>query len=200
MGLLHRIKARLHPPRQTRTHPRFRTFEIGEYTYGTPEVYSWGEGATLRIGKFCSIAPGVVILLGGEHRTDWVTTYPFNVLFPEARQFAGHPKTKGDVIIGHDVWVARDSLILSGVTVGTGAVIAARSVVTRDVPPYAIVGGNPARILRYRFNEAQISALLAVQWWNWPRERIVQALPYLLSENIEDFLAFTGCKQMEDGS
>ncbi|RMF50089.1 MAG: antibiotic acetyltransferase [Anaerolineae bacterium] len=182
--------ARRHRPRLTRTHPGFRAFDIGEYTYGIPKVYSWGEGATLRIGKFCSIAPGVVILLGGEHRVDWVTTYPFNVLFPEARQFTGHPKTKGDVVIGHDVWIGRDSLILSGVTVGNGAVIAARSVVTSNVPPYAIAGGNPARILRSRFTTEQIAALEKTGWWNWPRERIVEALPYLLSDDIETFLAF----------
>jgi len=179
-------------PVLTRSIRALRRYDIGEYTYGFPKVLSWGEGATLRIGKFCSIAEGVVILLGGEHRIDWVTTYPFSVLFPEAGEFRGHPRTKGDVVIGNDVWIGQEATILSGVTIGNGAVIAARSVVSRPVPDYAIVGGNPARVVRYRFPEPQIRALQEIAWWNWPRERIVRYLPLLLSNQIDDFIEAAG--------
>jgi acetyltransferase-like isoleucine patch superfamily enzyme len=93
---------------------------IGEFTYGVPQIFDWQEGARLIIGKFCSIADNVKIFLGGEHRTDWITTFPFsakefNDLFPEAKKIKGHPKTKGDVIIGNDVWIGYDAIILSGV-------------------------------------------------------------------------------------
>ena len=109
---------------------------IGAHTYGAPLVRWWGEPANLSIGRFCSIADDVQIFLGGNHRTDWVTTYPFPVFraWHEARGIAGHPATRGDVHIGHDVWLGSGSVILSGVTIGHGAVIGCRAVVSRDVP------------------------------------------------------------------
>ena len=167
----------------------YASYQIGAWTYGKPKVISWGEGAGLQIGKFCSIAEGVTILLGGEHRTDWVTTYPFNVIFEEGKSFDGHPRTKGDVSIGNDVWIGSEAFILSGVTIGDGAVIAARSVVTRDVPPYSIVAGNPARQVRLRFSETVIDALQRIRWWDWPISEITTALPLLLSSDIEAFVA-----------
>ncbi len=176
-------------PFYTAEDPRYAGYEIGEGTYGAPRVLSWDEGTSLFIGKYCSIAGGVTILIGGEHRVDWVTTYPFNVLFPEARSFTGHPATKGNVVIGNDVWIGTDALILSGVHVGDGAVIAARSVVTRDVAPFSIVGGNPARHLKFRFPEETINHLLAIAWWKWPRETIVEAMTLLLSGNIDAFVS-----------
>lgn len=169
--------------------PAYAEHEIGEWSYGNPQILSWGEGARLTIGRFCSIAYGVIIMLGGEHRTDWVTTFPFSALFETAAHFTGHPGTKGDVRIGHDVWIGREALILSGVTIGNGAVVAARSVVTKDVPPYEIVGGNPARVLRSRFSESQIEALNRIAWWNWPIDKIQMAWPLLLSPNIDNFVA-----------
>ncbi len=87
-------------------------FKIGRCTYGRPEVLSWGEGTTLEVGAFCSIADGVKIFLGGEHRVDWVTTYPFNFLWERAYSFKGHPASKGDVIIGNDVWIGAESVIM----------------------------------------------------------------------------------------
>jgi acetyltransferase-like isoleucine patch superfamily enzyme len=164
-------------------------YNIGRWTYGSPEVLSWGEGATLEIGNFSSIAAGVKIFLGGEHRTDWVTTYPFSVLWSRAKHIAGHPYTKGDVRIGSDVWLGADSVILSGVTIGDGAVVGARSVVPQDVPPFAVVFGNPAKLLRYRFGQETIRALLEIAWWRWSDDKIADFLPYLLSQNIRDFIA-----------
>lgn len=167
-----------------------RGYKIGEWTYGVPEIM-WGDGAHLTIGKFCAIAPGVSIYLGGNHRPDWVTTYPFSALtqhWPEARAIAGHPSSRGDVVIGNDVWMGNNCAILSGVRIGDGAVIGAHSVVTKDVPPYAIVGGNPARVIRLRFLEAQIAALLRLAWWDWPEDRLRPLLPLLLSGDVAAFI------------
>jgi acetyltransferase-like isoleucine patch superfamily enzyme len=165
-------------------------FDIGEFSYGVPTVLSWGEPATLVIGKFCSLADGINILLGGNHRPDWVSTYPFPAIdhWPEAANIEGHPATNGDVIIGNDVWIGHKATILSGVTVGDGAVVGARSVVTRKVPPYAIVGGNPARIIRMRFSEDIIRQLLEVRWWDWEPERIRRNIPLLMQPDISKFL------------
>jgi virginiamycin A acetyltransferase len=171
------------------TNPLYKQYTIGEWSYGHPLVLSWGEGATLRIGKFCSIADGVVIMLGGNHRSDWVTTYPFSNFFLEAREVVGHPQTNGNVNIGNDVWIGYQSLILSGVSVGNGAVIGARSVVTRDVPAYSVVAGNPARHIRYRFDESSISSLERIAWWDWPLSKITKAMPTLLSADLSLFIS-----------
>jgi len=180
------------PSFYTSLNPAYKEFDIGEWTYGRPKILSWSDGATLKIGKFCSIADKVVIMLGGEHRVDWVTTYPFNILFEEASQITGHPATKGDVIIDNDVWIGRNVLILSGVHIGSGAVIAARSVITKDVDPYTIVGGNPAHPIRKRFSEDLIGKLLEIQWWNWPIDRIKKNIPLLLSGDIQTLMGIQG--------
>ena len=118
----------------------------------------------MSIGAFCSIAEGVAIFLGGNHRLDWVTTYPFNYLWECGAGFQGHPATKGDVVIGTE------------------------AVVTKDVPPYALAVGNPARLVKLRFDAERIGQLLKIRWWEWPDERICQALPLLLSDDLPGFL------------
>lgn len=168
---------------------RFPEYQFGKFTYDAHlQVYSWGEGATLKVGAFCSLAAGVQIFLGGNHRIDWVTTYPFNVLWQAGQGIEGHPATKGDVIIGNDVWVGSQALILSGVTIGDGAVVGARAVVTKDIPPYSIVAGNPARIIRQRFDEKIVEKLLKIQWWNWEDAQIEEFIPLLLDSDIETFI------------
>lgn len=165
--------------------------QVGPYTYGRPKIFHWGEGARLTIGKFCSIADEVVIFLGGNHRTDWATTYPFPAMaeeWPEAAGITGHPATKGDVVIGNDVWIGYGATILSGVTVGDGAVIGARAVVCRDVGPYTIVAGNPAREIGKRFPDEVIARLLELRWWDWPIEDIRRRLPLLCSCDVENLL------------
>lgn len=164
---------------------RYPRYAIGRDTYGWLRVIDAGEGATLKIGAFCSIAKGVTILLGGEHHTEWVTTFPFPALWRAARNFKGHPKTKGDVIIGNDVWIGQDATILSGVTIGDGAVIAAGALITQNVEPYAIVGGNPARVIRKRFSDEVIAQLVKIKWWEWSDAEIEQALPMLLSPQVD---------------
>ena len=166
-------------------------FDIGEHTYGVPQVLEWGEGAKLKIGKYCSIATGVKILLGGNHRIDWVTTYPFSVLtqqWPEVASIQGHPHSNGDIVIGNDVWLGMDCTIMSGVEIGDGAVVATSALVTKDVPPYAIVGGNPAKILRMRFSKQLIDQLQLVAWWDLPDENLRPILPLLLNNDIENFI------------
>ncbi len=165
---------------------------IGGHTYGKPRVISWGEGASLTIGRYCSISTQVVIFLGSEHRTDWVSTYPFPIFWKEARHIAGHPSTRGDVVIGNDVWIGYNVIIISGVSIGDGAAIGAGSVVTKDVPPYAIVAGNPARLVRYRFDERTIQKLLQIQWWNWPDEKVKENIHFICSDSIDGFIRTFG--------
>lgn len=169
---------------------KYPQYKIGKGSYGGLKVISWKDNidVTLEMGAYCSIANGVKVFLGGEHRLDWVTTYPFNVLWESARHVKGHPKSKGNVVIGNDVWIGTDAIIMSGVTIGDGAVIGARSLVTRNVSPYAIVAGNPAKEIRKRFNDTIIQELLQIRWWEWSDERITRTLEYLLSEDIESFI------------
>lgn len=160
------------------------TVVIGRHTYGLPNVYSWNKSTKLMIGNFCSIAEDVVFILGGEHRMDWITTYPFNSFgdtWPDSKSVKGHPATKGDISVGHDVWIGHGALILSGITIGNGAVIGAGSVVTRNVDDYAVVVGNPAKFVKFRFDEAQRKELLNIAWWDWPDEEISKNLQILMS-------------------
>lgn len=170
-----------------------KNFIIGDFTYGEPEVLFSTNKSNLIIGKYCSLAKGVKIFLGGNHRTDWVTTYPFcadsfKKVFPEASTIAGHPATKGDVNIGNDVWIGADATIMSGVSIGNGAVIAARSVVTKNIGDYEIWGGNPARLLKNRFSKEQIKRLNQIQWWDWEIEKIREQTHLLCSDEIDTFL------------
>lgn len=167
---------------------RYPQYEIGRGSYGDLTVLEFGEGATLRVGAYCSFAKGAQIFLGGEHRTDWVTTYPFSALDAKFATIKGHPKTRGDVVVGNDVWFGREAMVMSGVTIGDGAVVGARALVTRDVPPYGIVSGNPATLIRHRFAPEIIERLLAVAWWTWDAQRIEAAVPHLLSGDIQAFL------------
>lgn len=191
------LRKRLNPDNQTRLHlaklvaRRPGQITISPYTYGRPKVRFPESGARLVIGRYGSIAEQVEILLGGNHRLDWATTYPFPALpglWPQAGARSDYHSSRGDVVIGHDVWLGSQCMVMSGVTIGHGAVVAARSVVTRDVPPYAIVAGNPARVVRYRFDETRIAALVETAWWNRPRAEIEPLIPLLLSEQIDALL------------
>jgi len=163
-------------------------YRIGDHTYGKPRVVSWGEGSSLMIGKYCSISANVVIFLGSEHRTEWISTYPFPYIWEEAKSIKGHPATKGNVVIGNDVWIGFGTTILSGVTIGDGAAIGACSLVIRDVPPYAIVAGNPAQVLRHRFDAETIQKLLKIRWWDWPDEKVKENVHLICSDSIPAFL------------
>ena len=155
---------------------------VGDFTYGHPTVHDWKTGNTLTVGKFCSIGGNVNILLGGEHHTEWCTTYPFDVLLDGAKC-----KSKGDVIIGNDVWIGDNVTILSGVTIGDGAVIGAGSTVVKNVGTWEIVGGVPAEHIRYRWNGWEIKDL---HWWDWPLEKIAAAVSFLTSRDVHELLEF----------
>lgn len=168
-----------------------KRYKIGEFTYGVPHILFDDGNSNLTIGKFCSIAEGVTVFLGGNHRTDWISTYPFNkmnIQFPEAKSITGHPTTKGDVIIGSDVWIAQNVTILSGVTIGHGAVIGAGAVVSKNIGPYEIWAGNPAVFIKKRFDDETINKLLKLEWWNWETETIRQNVKLLCSGNISELL------------
>lgn len=166
---------------------------VGKHSYGTPNVHSWNDETKLRIGKYCSIAEGVVFILGGEHRTDWVTTFPLNSIFANEtsyREVEGHPATKGDITVGHDVWIGYGAIIISGVVIGDGAVIGAGSVVTKNVEDYAIVAGNPARFIKYRFEASTRESLKRSSWWDWPDEKVLRNLRKLLNSPNGPTLTF----------
>jgi acetyltransferase-like isoleucine patch superfamily enzyme len=181
-------------PRIERGGARFRQrypgYAFGTGSYGLPLVHDWQEGSTLSIGAYCSIAEGVEIFLGGHHRADWVSTYPFPAMLPEAEHIKGYAFSRGDVVIGSDVWLCSNCTILSGVTIGHGAIVAAGAVVSRDVAPYSVVGGNPAQLLKWRFPEEVRTQLLETAWWDWPQDEITEVAGKLCSENIQSFLAY----------
>ncbi len=194
--LLQRLKRGRNPHNETRLHlaglARRWNFSIGAYSYGRPKVRFPESGRRLTIGRYCSIADKVEILLGGDHRLDWVSTYPFAAmsgLWPQADAPDDYHASRGDVTIGHDVWLGSGCLILSGVTVGHGAVVAAHAVVTRDVPPYAVVAGNPAKVVRRRFDEATVAGLVETAWWEFPHATVTRWVPLLQSGRVEELTA-----------
>ncbi|MEG0307518.1 MAG: CatB-related O-acetyltransferase [Clostridium sp.] len=144
----------------------------------------------LKIGKFCSIASGTVFMLAGNqcHNHKWVSAYPFNSdVFPNARD--GFER-KGDTIIGNDVWIGTEAVIMPGVKIGDGAVIGTRAVVTRDVGPYSVVVGNPGKSVKKRFSHDDIERLIEIKWWDWKIDTINEALKYICSEDIDGLYNF----------
>jgi acetyltransferase-like isoleucine patch superfamily enzyme len=162
---------------------------INTYGHGGIKIVHTNGDQKITIGKFCSIAEGVTMFLGAEHRVDWFSTYPFGHIhgdkFPKVKKGNGHPSSKGDITIGNDVWIATNAVIMSGVTIGDGAVVGAYSIVTKDVPPYMIVAGNPAKQIRKRFSDEIINKLLELKWWDMDESRINEISDILCSNDLE---------------
>lgn len=173
---------------------------VGKYTFGVGNItlaHHYG-APKLKIGRFCSIAGNVKIFTGAYHRYDWCTTYPFGHIHREIfgkNKKEGYPYSKGPVFIGNDVWIGNSVTIMSGVNINDGAVIAANSHVIRDVEPYEIVGGNPAKHIKYRFNQEVIDQLLQIKWWNFEDNVIKEISTYLTDrpslENLKKILSRT---------
>lgn len=173
---------------------------VGDYTYFDDRrhgpdkfeeynvLYNYNvEKVKLVIGKFCAIAAETRFIMTGDHKLDAISTYPFPVFgngWEDAYAVCDLP-VKGDIIIGNDVWLGYDSLIKNGVTIGNGAIVATRAVVVKDVPAYSIVGGNPAKVLKMRFDDNTIERLQNIAWWNWPIEKISRHLKLICNLDID---------------
>ena len=173
---------------------------IGDYTYYDDPVDSedFGRnvlyhfpfiGDKLVIGKFCALARGVKFIMNGaNHKLSGISTYPFQIFgngWEKVMPDAGDLPYKGDTVIGNDVWIGYEALFMPGVQVGNGAIVSSKSVVTGDVPAYAIVGGNPAKVIRYRFDPDTITRLEQIAWWNWPVEKISAHLVLITAGDVD---------------
>jgi virginiamycin A acetyltransferase len=161
-----------------------RDFERNNVLYHYPINHD-----RLLIGKFCSIACGAKFIFNSaNHTLKSLATYPFPIFFEEwdldVRDIGSAWDNHGDIVIGNDVWIGYEAVVMAGVTIGDGAIIASRAVVTKDVPPYSIAGGLPAKTIRPRFDDATIARLQALQWWDWPAEKIRQSLPAIMRGEI----------------
>ena len=176
--------------------------EVGDYTYydDFEDVSNFEKnvkylfdftGDKLKIGKFCMIASDVIFIMNGaNHLSKAVTSYPFAIFGKDwsgAMEGKSYPY-KGDTSVGNDVWIGYGATIMPGLKIGDGAIIGSKSVVTKDVAPYSIVGGNPSKEIRKRFSEDQITRLVKQEWWNWPIEKVTKHLNLLTGESIEEFL------------
>ena len=168
--------------------------KVGNWSYGNPEImrYDWKD--KLIVGKFSSIGPGVKIMIGGNHRSDWITTSPIPAdtfqyfgKFPKAAGVKNFSYSNGDVVIGNDVWIGAGSIILSGSAIGDGAIIAAGSVVMGKIKPYTINGGNPIKLIKKRFSNSIIAQLLKSKWWNLDDKKINIISQLLCSNKYKKF-------------
>ena len=163
---------------------------IGKHTYGLERNSFVGLDIScpVKIGKFCSFAPEVKIFLNSDHPTNLPSTFPFKTLLLQETPWPNRDAvTNGSVCIGNDVWVGTRSMLMSGITIGDGAIIAAGSVVTKNVDPYEIVGGVPAQRIRFRFTNQEINSMLRIKWWDWTDEKIKENI-YLFYSNISQFI------------
>lgn len=167
-----------------RSYVPFDCISVGKNTYGEIDVLRLDQNSMLKIGSYCSIAPKVSFIMGAEHYTSHISTFPFKVKV--LKDVSSEAYSKGNIIVDDDVWIGYSATIMSGVHIGQGAVIAAQSLVTKDVPPYAIVGGIPARIIKYRFENDLIKELLKVDFNNLTKEEIKEHVDELYDdlENI----------------
>lgn len=165
----------------------------GTYFDRHVNIITWSDDYTIKLGKYNSIGRDCNFFLHANHRPDWITTSSqlFGPVTPEIADMhmsMGHPACKGDITIENDVWIGAKATIMSGIKICNGAVVAAGSVVTKDVPPYAIVAGNPAKVVKYRFSEEQIEKLLQISWWDWEEQKIRENAMEMWSSDIDKFI------------
>ena len=170
---------------------------VGDYSYYDDPVdpegfernvlYNYGSDR-LVIGKFCAIATNVKFIMNGaNHKLDGISTYPFPIFgqgWEAAMDKLMELPSRGDTLIGNDVWIGYEALIMPGVKIGDGAVIAARSVVVSDIPPYVVAGGNPARPIKQRFSDSEVAQLLSIQWWDWEIDKITRNIDIIMGSDI----------------
>ena len=179
--------------------------KIGKHTYGVSEKkVIWDQKSydyngnyfqpQLIVGKYCSIGRECKFYLGGNHRHDWITTYPFQAQRIHKSTFKsipkhieGYPQSNGDIEVGNDVWFGENVTVMSGIKIGDGAVIGTNSTVVKDVEPYSITGGHPAKHIKYRFSEDIIKKLLEIKWWDLEEDKLDTLLPYMMSNNLDLF-------------
>jgi acetyltransferase-like isoleucine patch superfamily enzyme len=167
------------------------TLVMGNMSYYAPHVVKYkGDTGRVIIGNFASVAPDADFYVGGMHRTEWVSLYGLRAMLelPGAHT-DGFTHGRGDIVVGSDTWVTNGCTVMSGVTIGDGAVVGTKAVVTKDVRPYAIVVGNPAREIGRRFSDEQVEALLRIRWWDWPTETVKQHVDLLSCPDIDAFVA-----------
>lgn len=157
---------------------------IGEYTYGANSAERMGFSNDIKFGKYSSIARGLILDGGFQHNVKNISMYPFNINMGCGT--GNHPVCKGDIIIGNDVWIGEFCTIMGGVTIGDGAVIGTKSVVTKDVPPYTIWGGVPAKFIKRRFSQADADLLAEMKWWDWPNEKVKEAAQILMNDGPDN--------------
>lgn len=158
---------------------------FGIKTYGANTISMRGGMNDVIIGKYCSVAEGVVMDGGFNHNISYITKYPFKNMDGIGNESV---TCKGNINIGSDVWIGEGAMVMSGVTIGHGAVIAARSIVTKNVMPYEVVGGSPAKHIRFLFEQYQIDKLLDIAWWDWDEQKIKDNVDLLTSNNIDEFI------------
>jgi acetyltransferase-like isoleucine patch superfamily enzyme len=167
------------------------TLVMGNMSYYAPNVVKYqGDTGRVIIGNFASVAPDADFYVGGLHRTEWVSQYGLRTMLdlPGAHE-DGFTHGRGDIVVGSDTWVTNGCTVMSGVTIGDGAVVGTKAVVAKDVRPYAVVVGNPAREIRRRFSDEQIDALLRIRWWDWPTEQVREHVALICSPDVDAFIA-----------
>jgi acetyltransferase-like isoleucine patch superfamily enzyme len=195
---VHHLRRELNVPQgtvalqeQAQRHLADGTLVMGNMSYYAPRIVKYkGDTGRVLVGNFASVAYDAEFYVGGLHRTEWVSLYGLRAMLelPGAHE-DGFTHGRGDIVVGSDTWVANGCTVMSGVTIGDGAVVGTKAVVAKDVRPYAIVVGNPAREIRRRFSDEQVDALLRIRWWDWPTEKVKEHVALLSDPDVDAFIA-----------